>query len=366
MVYSRLRTVRTLLAVLSLSMVVITSQSQVAAKQPVLGVFYFPGWKDDALGLVYPKPWEPIKKFPEREPLLGWYDEGSLPVMEQQLDWMSAYGLGFVVFDWYWGGEREVLGHAVAAYHASNGKRRMPYALMWANHGAGPKTEADFVAMGRELIEKHFSRPEYLKVGGKPLLYFQVPENLEAKARAFGRDSTALIAGLQRQARQAGLPGVLVLAGAGGGPGPVPANARRWGYEAYFTYNYHAGIGGRTRGEARFSHSYAELDEGYQEHWNWFITKGDLPYVVPMTSGWDKRPWGGSKEPAHDRSVATQSEFRAHLRRGRELIAAYPDKTLGMGIVCCWNEFGEGSYIEPTKAQRFQYLEAIKAEFGNP
>lgn len=345
---------------------VVSAHAQPVAKEPKVGVFYFPGWKDGALGLMHPKPWEAIRQYPEREPLLGWYDEGQVSVMEQQLEWMSSYGLGFVVFDWYWGGEREVLGHALKAYHASQGRQKVPYALMWANHGAGPKALADFVAMGRELVTQHFLRPEYLKVDGKPLLFFMVPENLEAKAKGLGTDSTALLAGLQQQARAAGLPGVLVVAGAGGGPGPVPQQARRWGYEAYFTYNYHAGIGGRTAGEARFSRSYAELDAGYREHWDWFINKGDMPYVLPMTAGWDKRPWGGSKDPLHDQSVPTADEFRAHIRRGRALIAAHPDKTLGLGVICCWNEFGEGSYIEPTKADGFRYLDAIRAEFRRP
>ena len=35
-------------------------------------------------------------------------------------------------------------------------------------------------------------------------------------------------------------------------------------------------------------------------------------------------------------------------------------------VICCWNEFGEGSYIEPTKKDGFSYLEKVKKVFGSP
>ncbi|MBK7050726.1 MAG: hypothetical protein IPH54_08055 [Rhodoferax sp.] len=45
------------------------------------------------------------------------------------------------------------------------------------------------------------------------------------------------------------------------------------------------------------------------------MTRADGLYVVPMTSGWDKRPWGGSKDPEHDNSISTTASLRKpHLR----------------------------------------------------
>jgi hypothetical protein len=35
-------------------------------------------------------------------------------------------------------------------------------------------------------------------------------------------------------------------------------------------------------------------------------------------------------------------------------------------MIEAWNEFGEGSYIEPTKKWGFGYLEAIKKAFASP
>jgi hypothetical protein len=337
--------------------------SRVDAAAPRIGVFYFPGWKDGAIGLAYPKPWEPIKPFPEREPMLGWYDEGQISVMEQQLAWMAAASLKYVVFDYYWA-ERPIVDHAVKAYLSSKGKSRVGYALMWANHDERPKTKEEYLGMVNDLVKNHFTRPEYLKVDGKPVLMIMVVGNLEAKAKLAGSSSAEFLRALRAAAAQAGLPGVVILGGSGGGAHEVTLSAKRWGYDGYFSYNYHTGVSGRTLGELRNSRSYRELDDDYREHWDWFMKKSDMPYVLPMTSGWDKRPWGGSADKLHDQSLSTVEEFTQHLKAAKHVLTANPDKTLGLGVICCWNEFGEGSYIEPTKAQGTQYIDAVKTVFG--
>ena len=336
---------------------------EAAAGPPQVGVFYFPGWKDNTVGLTYPLPWAPIKAYPEREPLLGWYDEGQSSVMEQHLSWMASHQLSFVVFAYYWA-ERPIMAHAVQAYQRSQGKNRVQYALMWANHDdQRPKTLSEFDGMVDDLIQNHLARPEYLRVNGKPVLMVMVPQFLEGRTKALARSNGDLTARLQTAMRRAGLPEVILLAGAGGGKHEVTQNAKAWGYAGYFAYNYHGGVDGRTQGELRSSRSYRELDDGYREHWNWFISKGDLPYVIPMTSGWDMRPWGGSQDKLHDNSMATPPEFLQHLKAARTLMLANPAKTLSLGVMCCWNEFGEGSYIEPTKAQGMRYLNAVKSVF---
>ena len=58
------------MAALACAWVTLTAAQTVQPDPPRLGVFYFPGWKEGALGLAYPRPWEPIKRYPEREPQL--------------------------------------------------------------------------------------------------------------------------------------------------------------------------------------------------------------------------------------------------------------------------------------------------------
>lgn len=342
------------------------AQAVQAVPTPKLGIFYFPGWKNGALGLAYPQPWEPIKRFPARQPLLGWYDEGQVSVMEQHLAWMASHALDYVVFDWYWGGERPVLDHALKAYRASTGKGKVKYAVMWANHEEQAAPAAHIVAMVEHLARNHFTTPEYLKVDGKPLLFIMEPGKVDRSAIAAGMNHRQLNERFQAAARAVGLPGIMLVGGANGGVNGVTQNAKAWGYSAYFIYTYGAGLNGMTRRQPRVAHSYEEFDENYREHWDWFMKNSDLPYVLPMTSGFDRSPWGGSADPRHDLSSSTVEQFTRHITAGRDLIRREPSKTMNMGLLCCWNEFGEGSYIEPTKGQGMSYLRAVKSVFGQP
>ena len=359
------RLIAALAASLLFSVSVSGADSRVA-DQPAgarVGVFYFPGWKDNALGAPAPHPWDRIKAFPKREPLLGWYPEGDDKVMAQQLKWMHDYGINFVVFDWYWNRKQPMLDQAVVAYtHVDAAKPG--FAFMWANGDASVRSEEEFDAMIRYLLDKYARLPEYLTVAGRPVIFVQIGGALDQQARSFGSSAQALIARAQALAKAEGLPGLFFVAGAPADPAFATGKAKAMGYSGYSSYNYHSGPGNRIGSEVRFSHTYGELDNGYRAQWKWFMANADLPYIVPMTSGWDKTPWGGSKDPDHDHSESTPAEFKAHLEAARRLIEENPAKTLGMGIVCCWNEFGEGSIVEPTKSDGFTNLNSIKAVFG--
>lgn len=344
-----------------------TAATSGASTSPQVGVFYFPGWKDDQLGGPAPRPWERLKRFPERKPLLGWYDEGRDDVMGKQLEWMSAHGIRFIVFDAFWLAaehQKPMLDHALKAYLRQKDKRGVRFALMWANHSGDPRRGGDFYSLINHWIAEYLKSPDYLRIDGRPAVFIQLGEDLDARARAFGSNGRTLLDRAQATARAAGLPGLYFVGGAWPGTTFAQGQGSAMGYSAYFAYNYHAGIGNRINGQPRESHSYAELDQAYRQNWQWFIDKSDLPYIVPATSGWDKRPWGGSPDPKHDNSLGKPAEFRQHLQAARALLLAQPAKTLGMTTICCWNEFGEGSYIEPADGFGMGYLEAVRDVFG--
>lgn len=329
-----------------------------------IGVFYFPGWKDKQIGAPSPFPWEPIKAFAEREPALGWYDEGADDVMRQQLDWMQSYGIDFVVFDWYFvEGRKVVLEHALAAYMRAPNRSRTKFSILWANHSGMPKNVADWQAMVSYWVKYYFPRQEFMRIDGRPVVFVFSADMLKKQAESFGTTTKYLLDNAQTLAREGGFPGIAFVAGTGAYLSMIESYAKDAGYSAFSTYNYHNGPIPPLNTP---SHSYKELDQGYRSHWLRFAERGSLPVIVPMTSGWDKRPWGGSKDAAHDNSLSTPEEFHIHLEAAKHFMDTNPILTNRMGVICCWNEFGEGSYIEPTKKDGFSYLEKVKNVFGTP
>ena len=332
-----------------------------------IGVHYFPGWKDNQLGAAYPIPWDKIKPYPEREPLLGWYTDGEASVMNQHLEWMGKYGINFVVFNWFWSAEsKPILSHALNAYLQAPSKHGVEFAIMWANHTKYIFSKKQFETMFRFWAQRYMFRSDYLKVDGKPVVFILSADILNKNAVQIGMQPAQLTALADQIFKEAGLPGINFIAGAGARQGGGLDYTRTGGYTGYFAYNYYGPATYRFANGRYLSHSYEEMTESYRDQWKWFLNNDTGTYFLPMTSGWDKRPWGGSKVPEQDNSASTPAAFEKHLLEAKAKMRAYPEKTKGLGLICCWNEFGEGSYIEPTKKYQFQYLESVKKVFGSP
>lgn len=331
-----------------------------------IGVYYFPGWKDNQVISPYPEPWNKIKPYPEREPLSGWYREGDVTVTEQQLKWMADYGIDYVVYDWYWGDWKKtpMSDHALEAYFRASNKKLVNFSILWANHDKSPKTLVEFKSMVNYWINNYFNRPEFQKIDGKPIVFIFSAATLEVNARKFGSSTKELLELANQAAISKGFPGIYFVGGAGAYDKVFTGDHPVSGYSAYSAYNYHTGRKTLTSQPFVVSHSYDELNNGYQYHWEWFFKNKNVPYILPMTSGWDKRPWGGSLDSFHDDSLSTPQSFERHLLAAKSYMDKYPEKSLKTGVICCWNEYGEGSYIEPTKKHGFSYLEKVKKVFG--
>jgi len=336
------------------------SSSQAQNKDvPSVGVFYYPGWHDNAKGLTYALPWEKIKSFPEKKPLLGWYDDADPEVLSKQLRWMSSYGIDYVVFDWYWDGRSTFGEQALQAYFKTPERTSLPFAIMWANHDAQPVDDSSYRKMVQYWIDNYLKRPEYIRLNGYPVVFIYSSGSLETRAAKFGSNGAALLKEANAIAVEAGLPGIHFSLG-GAASTTLSTVGRRWGGGSYFAYNYHAGALGFTGEERRVSRSFSELAAGYKSQWDWFFANSDLPLWVPVTAGWNKKPWGGSPDPLHDNSESKPAEFSVHLNDAYSTMSKNHGKSFNSILVCCWNEYGEGSVIEPTEAYGFAYLEAIK------
>ena len=93
-----------------------------------IGVYYFPGW---AGGLGR---WRHQAEFPEREPLLGWYDEGSPEVADWHIKWAVENGITCFIYDSYCSQGQEQLAEGLnQCFLKARYNGRMKYALMSAN-----------------------------------------------------------------------------------------------------------------------------------------------------------------------------------------------------------------------------------------
>ena len=114
---------------------------------------------------------------------------------------------------------------------------------------------------------------------------------------------------------------------------------------------------------------YDAVAEAYFAHWEKMLGEYDLPYYPNATVGWDASPrtvqseiWEpGLRYPYTSVVVGnTPEKFRAALERCARRLRDLGTTDLNINS---WNEWTEGSMLEPEERFGMGYLEAIKAVF---
>lgn len=327
-----------------------------------VGAFYFPGWHskspywNDLKGL--PGSRSPGKAWPERTPLLGYYAEEDPAVAQAHIDWAREYGVDFFAFDWYWNGVKTELDHALRAFLLARDRRNVRFCLMWANHSDVPRTRSEFDQMVEYWIANYLADPGYYRLMGKPLVFVFDAALLDRNAQKFGESVKSLLARADAAVRAKGLPGISFVAITNDMPSdPLEDRLLATGFRAYTAWNYVV---------ARNASPVAEYDSMVETYLEFYRaaarTKHKLAYLVPASPGWDKRPWRADKPFVHVREHATPQKFERMLVGARALVEREPGPRILM--IEAWNEFGEGSYIEPTKGWGTQYLDTLRNVFG--
>jgi len=97
----------------------------------------------------------------------------------------------------------------------------------------------------------------------------------------------------------------------------------------------------------------------------------DVPYYPNITMGWDSSPRADQRDPYGHYGYPfmnmiannTPERFEAALRAARKKLLEN-DGPFILNINC-WNEWTEGSYLEPDTLHGMAYLQAVKRVFGN-
>jgi hypothetical protein len=328
---------------------------QVAHSDYLVGCHYCPLWKQGSRS----SGWELITPYPEREPVLGWYDEGSPEVADWEIKWCLEHGIQFFVYCWYrasqGGPVEQNLGHAIheGLFHARY-ESLFKWCIMWENQNkghAGVASEEDFLNNLLPFwIETYFKRPSYLKIDNKPLLFIYRPEYLVDDLGSVEKVKQAL--GKAREAcKQAGFDGLYIL-GEYRGTDPRPLQLMvDEGLDYAFQYCWP--VGGNPAPDVAI-----KAQESYWRSWQ---QQNIIPFTLTLTMGWDSTPW----HPTFSAWHLPPKDFETLCEDAKAFMQTMPEGSLGRKVVLLdnWNEFGEGHYIAPHREYGFGYLDAVRNAF---
>jgi hypothetical protein len=331
--------------------------------------------------------WQTIKKakpkfeghYQPRVPLWGYGDEADPRVMEQKIDAAASHGVNVFIFDWYWYENQPFLEDALAkGFLGAENNDLIRFYLMWANHDAttlwdleqshqntvvwpGAVDRPGFDAAVDRVIERFFHHTSYYKIDGKPV--FSIYEVTELINGLGGIEAASeAIESFREKVRAAGFPG-LHLQGivwgkfpesTSGFPGDsVPTRdntARQLGFDSLTNYQWcHC---------ARPKGPHEEWAEKAIATWDNWAKEFLAPYFPQVSIGWDTNP--RFKEFKEDLVTGSTPElFGQYLRRAMNYVDA-GNLSPKLITVNSWNEWSEGSYLEPDIVFGMKYLEAVR------
>jgi hypothetical protein len=343
--------------------------------------------------------WELLKaakpRFPGHQqpkvPLWGYGDESDPKVMAQKIDAAADHGIDAFIFCWYRYDDGPFLERPInEGFMKAPNNNRMKFALMWANHDwidlhpykrgtpeklmfPGTVTPENFEKIGDLLLKDYFSHPSYWRIDGKPYFSFY---DLSALLKGFGsvEATRAALDKFRAKAVAAGMPGLHLNAVVWGQPilpaEKVPADpvklVKDLGFDSVTSYVWihHYSL-------PQLQTDYNQARDGYFRYWDGAKDKFGVPYFPNVTMGWDPSPrtaqedeYGNFRYPFMNTIGGnTPARFKEALELTKQRLLANPNGPRIMNINC-WNEWTEGSYLEPDTQNGMGYLEAVRDVFG--
>ncbi|MDR3253054.1 MAG: glycoside hydrolase family 99-like domain-containing protein [Tannerella sp.] len=317
-----------------------------------------------------------------REPLWGYFDESAPEMQEKIIATALDYGVNTFIFDWYWYDDRPFLEDVLnKGFLKAKNNEEMNFYLMWANHThnsyldytnpdknkiywEGGVSREIFDRLTDHVIKDYFSRPNYYRIDGKPV--FAIYE-VSTFINGIGGEQAAREAldAFRKKCVAAGLPGVHIQAilwtilpeslAATPGDKHQTENTlmQKLGFESLTHYQWcHYVPTGQP---------YLAWGEKAQAQYPDFDKAFTLPYYPHVSISWDPNPRfpEGTYPCVQD---ATPDQFKQFLLKAKEYVDAHPQQT-PLITVNAWNEWAEGSYLEPDTEYQYGFLEAVKEVF---
>lgn len=344
--------------------------------------------------------WELVKaakpRFPGHHqpnvPLWGYTDESDPDIMAEKIAAAADHGIDAFIFDWYYYNDGPFLDRPIDnGFLKAANNARLKFAFMWANHdwlelhpyrrGAerkvlypGVVTPENFDKICDHVIRSYFLHPSYWRIDGRP--YFSFYE-LTKLLESFGsvEATRAALDRFRSKAVAAGLPGLHLNAVVWGRPilpgEGKPADAGqlvkdlRFDSVTSYVWIHHVPL-------LKLQADYDEVRDSYFRYWSEAEQRFDVPYFPNVTMGWDSSPrahqddeFGNFGYPFMNTiSGNTPQRFQEALAMTKRRLLSEPGGPRILTINC-WNEWTEGSYLEPDTVHGMKYLEAVQTVFGS-
>lgn len=325
-----------------------------------------------------------------RKPLWGYVNEADSSVMEMEINAAADHGVNVFIYDWYWYDNRPFLENCLNdGYLKASNNDRVKFYLMWANHNVGyswdvrnSDMEGDytleelnksmlysggadknqFMTVADRVIEKYFKHPSYYKIDSKCVfMIFSLPVLIDGLGGL--KETKEALDIFRQKCVDAGLGGLHLQLNQHGVCYEIYDGDRLVPFEEVVTY---LGFDSTTNYQMiniidPTVRDYGKATEQAAKNWHRMQSDSPVPYFPQIGTGWDNNP---RFKELHDFILAdnTPEKFKQALIKAKEFVDAR-EELPKLITINSWNEWTEGSYLQPDDIYGYGYLEAIKEVF---
>ncbi|MHB1483734.1 MAG: glycoside hydrolase family 99-like domain-containing protein [Saccharofermentanales bacterium] len=331
----------------------------------VIACHYFPGWKPGSH-----RGFDAIWNYPERTPLMGYYDESNPEVTDWEIKWAVEHGVNCFIYCWY--RRNENVGKPVTleslnlAHEIHEGlfnaryKDMMKFAIMWeAGNAGGIENVEDLLNNLMPFwIENYFTKPNYLVIDNKPVLFvYDYFLKIMNAAGSSPEDQKKAFEQCSEMVKEYGFDGITFQVEYRYEDLSILQKLKDGGYDQAFAYCWHT------------LQQYPTDKEVIERQMHLMTMRESFdPYFTILTcsQAWDPHPWATpEKKDTVTRWKLSPDNWRSLLERVKGLAESLPEDALGHRLIMLdnWNEWSEGHYISPHLSGGFKYLQAVREVF---
>lgn len=377
------------------------------SKKIEVSAYYFPNFHSDVRNEQWHgkgwNEWELVKSAKPRFeghdqpkiPLWGYEDESDPKVMAKKIKVASESGIDNFIFDWYWYEDGPFLERALnEGFLKAKNCSDIHFSLMWANHDwtdihpaqrsvwtyghqtlkYGEVKEQTFIEATNFMISHYFCQKNYYRIEGGCYVSFYMLAGLISGLGGV-KETARVLNEFRKRAKEKGFK--LHLNAIIWGEQILPGEKRactleetndlleELGFDSVSSYvwvhHYFPDIFPRTDYSIYkdiCEKLYKKMDSDYRKY-----------YFPNVTMGWDASPRTVQSDVYDNVGYPwcpvlvnnTPKQFESALERMKEYLLqrdGYP-----MFTINAWNEWTEGSYLEPDTKNGYGYLNAIKKVF---
>ena len=350
-------------------------QPQPAKSDRIVAAHYYAAWKKGAAG-VHEGFNDLCEEFPDRTPLMGYYDEENPEVCDWEIKWAVEHGINCFIYCWY--RKPENVGKPVTvndlrcghglheAFFNAKFQNYMKFAIMFeVSPRWGATDEKDMIENLMPFwMEAYFQRENYLIIDNKPVVFVYYEERIEKDCFPTVESQRRTYDACREYAKKFGFDGMVFAVCEPRAYEDRHKELMDRGYDFRFGYN---------SGYNSPYDFYEDEDDIIDQQCNLFSRwlEADNTALIPTASCFqDPTPrfsqkWvdlGCKFREWSNIWYLSPEKFKVLLRRMKEISDALPENAWARRIIMIdnWNEWDEGHFVAPSHKFGYKYLQAIR------